>query len=102
MSSHRSWEFSVRKNFKYLGLFIDNTHSWKKQIACVSQRVTNAMRCLYRLKTFLPPITKLTLVHSLFILVSGQIHLIYLSLWKYDHVFSYRSQLQLPIRQRSS
>lgn len=116
---------SLSPHVKDLGLYIDDTLSWNKQVAQVSQKVTYSLRSLYRFKHFLPSSTKITLVQSLVLpiidyadvcysdlsqellnkldrLLNNCIRFIF-GLRKYDHISSYRSQLKwLPIRLRRS
>ena len=110
---------------KDLGLNIDDTLNWNKQVCRISKNVTATLRSLYRFKHFLPAKTKTLLVQSLVLpvidyadvccsdlsydllnkldrLLNNCIRFIY-GLRKYDHISFYRSQLRwLPIRQRRS
>lgn len=108
---------------KNLGLHIDSTLSWIPQVAEVSRVVYSSLRFLNRFRNFLPVKTKVTLVTSLILplidyadvcypdlnedllnkldrILNNAIRFIF-CLRKFDHISSYRSQLNwLPIRQR--
>lgn len=97
---------------KDLGLLIDSTIDWQAQVTHVSQRLTGSLHTLYRLKNFLPPKTKITLMQPLIIHIIDYGDVYYLdlnadllnkldqlldkcirfvfNLHKYDHVFAWR------------
>jgi hypothetical protein len=111
------------KSVKDLGVYLDNTLSWRPQISEVSRKVVGSLHALNRLKHFLPIKTKILLVQTLILpiidygdvcypdlngelldkldrLLNNCIRFIF-CLRKYDHVSSFRSQLGwLPIRLR--
>lgn len=115
----------ICETVKDLGLHLDCTLSWRKQVTNQCQRVTGTLRALYRLRNFLPPKTKTMLVQTLIFpiidygdvccydlnadlldkldrLLNNCIRFVF-NLRQYDHVSALRSQLQwLPIRQRRS
>ena len=57
----RDNELEVVKKTKYLGLQIDCSMGWKKQIKAVSSKVSRAVGCLKHAKSFLPKETLQTL-----------------------------------------
>ncbi|KAJ8728174.1 hypothetical protein PYW08_016559 [Mythimna loreyi] len=113
----------ISPSVKDLGLHLDSTLGWQSQVSSVCQRVNGTLRCLYRLRNFLPAKTKTMLVQTLIFpvidygdvcyfdlnavlldkldrLLNNCIRFIY-NLRKYDHVSSYRTELKwMPIRQR--
>ncbi|GFG37563.1 hypothetical protein Cfor_00288, partial [Coptotermes formosanus] len=115
----------ISRVVKDLGLHIDSTLGWRTQISNISQKVTSTLRSLYRLKNFLPVNIKIMLVHTLIFpvidygdvcyfevnadlldkldrILNNCIRFVF-NLRKYDHVSTYRKQLNwLPIRQRRS
>ena len=110
---------------KDLGLHLDSTLSWQSQVSSVCLRVNGTLRSLYRLRNFLPAKTKTMLRQTLIFpltdygdvcyfdlnvvlldkldrVLNNCIRYIY-NLRKYDHVSSFRAELNwLPIRQRRS
>lgn len=56
---------------KDIGLLIDSTLDWRAQVTQVSQKVTESLRTLYRLKHFLHPKTKTFLMQSLIVPIIG-------------------------------
>ncbi|KAJ8710105.1 hypothetical protein PYW07_009471 [Mythimna separata] len=115
----------ISPSVKDLGLHLDSTLGWQSQVSSVCQKVNGTLRCLYRLRNFLPAKTKIMLVQTLIFpiidygdvcyfdlnavlldkidrLLNNCIRFIF-NLKKYDHVSNFRSELKwLPIRQRRS
>lgn len=108
---------------KNLGVFVDSSLSWIRQVNEVSRKIFTSLKSLGRLRNFLPVRTKINLAQSLLLPILDYADVSYLDLnedqlnklerlqnaairfafglRKFDHVSEYRAQLKwLPIRLR--